>query len=78
MTGKDLIIYILQHDLEDEEVFKDGKFSIFITEEELAVIFGVGTATIRTMYACGLIKGFKIGDSIYFLRNTINPMKNLE
>lgn len=78
MTGKELILYILQHDLEDEEVFKDGKFSIFITEEEMAVIFGVGPATIRTMYSMGLIKGFELGNSIYFLKNTINPMKNLE
>lgn len=78
MTGKDLIIYILQHDLENEEVFKDGVFTIFMTEEEIAVKFGVGPATIRTMYAMGLIDGFMIGDSIYFLRNVINPIKNAE
>ena len=37
MTGRDLIIYILENGLEDEPVFKDGKFIGFITTGEAAV-----------------------------------------
>ena len=65
MTGRELIIYILQNNLEDEEVFKDGIFVGFMTEEEAAVKFKVGVATIRTGYLLGLIPGFMIGEKVY-------------
>lgn len=29
MTGKELILYILENNLEDSEIFKDGKFLDF-------------------------------------------------
>ena len=35
MTGRELILYILQNGLENEEVFKDGIFVGFIPEEEI-------------------------------------------
>ena len=34
MTGRDLIVYILSNNLENEEVFKDGKFIGFIPAQE--------------------------------------------
>ena len=34
MTGRELILYILSNGLENEPVFKDGKFIGFMTEEE--------------------------------------------
>ena len=68
MTGRELIIYILQHNLEDEEVFKNGIFVGFMTEEEAAVKFGVGVATIRTAYMLGLVQGFKIGEKVYLVK----------
>lgn len=46
MTGKDLIIYILANNLENEPVFKDGKFIGFITIGEAASKMDVGMATI--------------------------------
>ena len=36
MTGKDLIVYILQNDLEDEVIFQNNRFIGFASEEELA------------------------------------------
>lgn len=68
MTGRDLIIYIMRNHLEDELVFKDGMFTGFIGEDEVAARYGVGVATIRAWYECGMIKGFKIGDSLFFLK----------
>ena len=69
MTGKDLIIYILQNNLENENVIKNGVFLWFMTAEEAAVEFGVGVATIKAWYEVGLLPGVKIGDSIFFLKD---------
>lgn len=65
MTGKDLIIYILANNLENEPVFKDGIFIGLVSEKELAVRYKVGVATIRTWYDRGLLKGLKIGEEVF-------------
>ena len=46
MTGRDLILYILENHLEDEPVFKNGKIMGFKTVVEMAEKFDVGTATV--------------------------------
>ena len=73
MTGKELILYILQNNLEDTIVLQDGVFVGFMTEEEAAVKFGVGVATVRAWYHCNMIKGTQIGDSLYFLKDVAAP-----
>ena len=75
MTGKELIIYILSNNLENEMIFKDGKFLDFMTKEEASAKFEVGVATIEAWCALGLIEGFIIGDSIFFPRDMANPRK---
>lgn len=69
MTGKDLIIYILANNLEDEPVFLDKEFLNLMTETEAAVKLKVGVATIRTWFDLGMIDGVKVGDGIYILPN---------
>lgn len=73
MTGKELILYILQNNLENTVVLEDGFFVGFMTEEEAAVKFGVGIETIRTWYYCKWLKGTKIGDSLYFMKDAADP-----
>ena len=73
MTGKELILYILQNDLENEIVIEDGVFVWLMNEEEAAVKFGVGVATVKAWHVCGMLKGTKIGDHLYFLRNVKDP-----
>lgn len=73
MSGRDLIIYILQNDLEDEPVFKDGKLLGFMTASEAAVKFEVGMATIQTWYTDGYLEGFMIRNQLYIPANTENP-----
>lgn len=73
MTGKELILYILQNNLENTIVLEDGFFVGFMTEEETAVKFGVGVATIRAWYYCKMLKGMKIGDSLYFCKDVADP-----
>lgn len=76
MTGRDLIIYILTNNLENEQVVnQDGVFVGFMGEIEAAAKFGVGVATVRAWYTCGYLKGFAVGDSIFFLRNAADPRK---
>ena len=75
MTGKELIIYILQNDLENETVIKDGIFVWLMNEEEAAAKFGVGISTIKAWHACGMLSGTKINDHLYFLRNISDPRK---
>ena len=73
MTGKELIMYILQNNLENTVVLKDGFFIGFMTEEEAAAKFDVGIATIRAWYYGGEIKGTPIGNSLYFLKDVADP-----
>lgn len=65
MTGRELIVYILKNELEDEPVFKDGKFIGFITENEAAEKLCVGTATVRAWIAQGYIDAVQINDTFY-------------
>ena len=73
MTGKELILYILQYNLENTVVLEDGFFVGFMNEEEAALKFNVGVATIRAWYSCKWLKGTKIGDSLYFRKVVADP-----
>lgn len=75
MTGRDLIVYILQNNLEDEPVFENGKLLGFMTPTEAAVKFKVGEATIIAFYELKMLPGIMIGDDLYIPANTENPMK---
>ena len=75
MTGKDLILYILNNNLENEVVLKDGMFIGFMDEREAATKFNVGVGTICTWYALGLIDGVQFGDTIYFLKEVQDPRR---
>ena len=76
MTGRDLILYILENKLEDEPIVKDGKFVGFVTMGEAAVRMNVGEATIRAWLKQGLMDGIKIGDTIYICDNFTIPVEN--
>ena len=65
MTGRDLIIYILSNNLEDEPVFKDGKFMGFFTVDEAAAIMMVGSATVRAWAELGMIDAVHPVDNVY-------------
>ena len=77
MTGKELIIYILKNNLEDEVVFLNGTFIGFMTIEETAQKFDVGVETIKIWYKLGWIDGIKFGDTLYFLKDTSDPRKRM-
>lgn len=65
MTGRDLIVYILSNNLENEPVFKNGSFVGFITVEEAAVKMNVGVETIYVWMSQGWLKHFRIGETYF-------------
>lgn len=73
MTGKDLIIYILENDLLDDPIFKDGRFLGFMTVPEAAVKFEVGVGTIMLWIKMGSLDYIKLGDEVYIPADAKNP-----
>ena len=65
MTGRELIVYILENGLEDEPVFKDDKFVGFITVAEAAGKMDVGTATIEAWAALGMLDSINVVEGVY-------------
>lgn len=76
MTGRELIVYILEHNLENEPVFKDGKFVGFMTAVEVAEKLDVGVATIFTWWSHGMLDGIVFGGTLYIPVNFALPLKN--
>lgn len=68
-----MIVYILENNLEDEEIFKDGKLNDFLTLEETAAKLNVGTATMLLWYMTGQIKGFEFSGKLYFPKDIKDP-----
>lgn len=77
MTGRDLIVYILTNHLEDEPVFKDGKFIGFTTVGEAAEKTGVGLATVHTWIHQGRIPSVAIYEGIYIPADFTSPREKI-
>ena len=66
MTGRELIMYILENHLEDEPVFQTGTFIGYVSDAQLAEMLGVGVATIHTWILLGRVKdAIMIGDTMF-------------
>lgn len=68
MTGRELMIYILEHGLENEPI-EDVLSNAFLTEEQAAVKLEVGTETVRTLFNLNKLPGLKISDTIYIFKD---------
>lgn len=73
ITGRDLILYILEHKLEDEPIFEGGVFLGFWDQNEAAIKFDVGVATIKAWYQVGMLPGIEINGIIYVPANIERP-----
>jgi hypothetical protein len=73
MTGKDLIIYILENNLENEEMFKDGKLMGFMSADEAAIKFNVGFYTIHYWIFNDMIPHIELGTKFYIPVNAKRP-----
>lgn len=74
MTGKDLIIYILENGLENEPVYKDGTFVGFVTVTEAAVRLGVGPVTVHALVSMDKLDYILIGTKMLIVDN--DKLKN--
>ena len=73
MTYRDLIIYVLENHLEDEEIFKDGKIAGFMTVEEAATKYEVGLNTISVWINMNMLPYTRLGDFMFIPENATNP-----
>lgn len=70
MTGRDLIIYILENHLEDVPVItENGVILGFMDETEAAAKFTVGPQTIRAWIRLNMLDAIKINDRYYIPKN---------
>ena len=69
MNGRDLILYILANKLEDEPVFKDGRFLGFYTAAEFAKKWDVGEETVRAWINLKYVDAIIIYDEVYIPAN---------
>ena len=69
MTGRELILYILENNLENEPVFKDGKFLGFLSVSDFAKKWDVGEETVRAWIDLKYIDALIIYDEIYIPSN---------
>ena len=63
MTGRELIMYILENHLEDEPISKDGRFLGCISVVEAAEKWGVGCNTIYAWINLGMLPAVDVSNS---------------
>lgn len=68
ITGKDLIIYILKNDLENENI-EYILTQTFLTKERVAIRLGVGVETVKTMAQLGLLPSIMINGELYIFND---------
>lgn len=75
MTGRELIIYILENGLEDEPVFKNGTFIGFLTTKDAAVQLEVGPSTINALVQRHMLEAVHIDGSVLIPFDAISARK---
>ena len=73
MTGRDLIVYILENGLENEPVIKDGTFIGFLPAREAAVKLGTGAATVHAMIQLNQLEAAWINGGIHVPADLRSP-----
>lgn len=77
MTGRELIMYILENHLEDEPVFQNGTFVGYVSDVKFAEMLGIGVATVRAWIMMGRIKdAIMIGDAMFIPAIYINTLNS--
>lgn len=78
MTGRDLILYILENNLEDEPVFLKGKLLGFMNVVEAAEKFEVGLSTVRAWMDMGKLPYFRVGQYFFIPTKVKDPREELK
>ena len=75
MTYGDLIVYVIQNNLVNEEVFQNGRLAGFMTVPEAAVKFGVGESTVRAWMNMNMLDYVHFNGLILIPQNAENQME---
>ncbi len=76
MTGRELVLYILENGLEEEEVIDaNGNPAGMMSPEEAAEKFEVSVSTVMAWLATGKIESFYISGTHYIPQSAQNPYK---
>ena len=74
MTGKELILYILENDLLDKDMISVSGAPVWLmTAGEAAAKFNVGIETITIWIKQNRLEVVLIGDEFYIYRNAKDP-----
>ena len=65
MTGRDLILYILENRLEDKPITELCCMKNLVTIDQAAAKLKVGEETVKVWFVMGLLDGMKIGETIF-------------
>lgn len=74
MTGRDLIIYIIENDLLDEPIFEGGKFIGTMTAGEFAAEYNVGISTVKAWSQIGKIESYDIPEGLLIPIKQLNKI----
>ena len=75
MTGRDLIVFILENHLEDAVLFTDDHIPGLMSIEEAASKWCTGVHTLKALIKIGKVSGLEIGEKIYISCDHPNPFE---
>lgn len=78
MTGRELIIFIMEHKLEDVSMFDEKIIPGLMTLDEAAVKWDSGIHTLKALFEMGKLPGVRIDGCIYIYHKTKNPFEKGE
>lgn len=73
MTGRELIIFILENNLENVSIFDGDTLPGLMTLDEAAVKWHSGRNTLKALFEMGKIPGVIIDEKIYIHKSVENP-----
>lgn len=73
MTGRELVVFIMENHLEDTTIFDGNMLPGLMTLDEAAVKWNSGRNTLKALFEMGKIPGVIIDEKIYIHENTKNP-----
>ena len=72
MNGRELIIFILENGLENEDISSEKFLGCMHTIESVAVAFNVGIATVETWLANGCLEGIECHGKTYIFPKSLD------
>ena len=72
MNGRELILYILENELENEDIFSKEFLKFMPTIESVAVMFNVGVATVEAWVENDCLDSIEFGGQTYITPTSLH------